>query len=180
MYKSFAMHHIDRNYLPSVERWYFRDHGPEIARRHAPWLVRCESFLPPYWPEEAKDLGFYNWRSTVCYWREIPNAGYQGDFAFTSPKIMATVASAIMPPQPTEDFLGGEIRPGEKDVLRFVHFIKYPEGVSKEAADTFYVDVFAKEALQQTHMYRFFSYKTLQLDQRLPGVFFARTFSSLL
>lgn len=170
MYKSVAMHSLDLSQLPSVERWYWRDHGPEIARRYGPWITRCESWLPPYCPPCAAELGFMNWRCTVCYWREIPKAGHQGDQAFSSPALMARVCSALMPPQPTEDFLGGDGRPAEKPVLRFVSMLRYPDGVDKEEADRFYVETFAKEACGQKHLHRFFSTRTVDLDIMLPGV----------
>lgn len=170
MYKSFAMHSLDFNIFPSSERWYWREHGPEIARRYGPWITRCESWLPPHQPEGAEALGFMNWRSTVCHWREIPKAGHQGDLAFSSPIKMARVCSALMPPQPTEDFLGGDQRSGEKSVLRFVHFLRYPNGVDKEEADRFYVETFAQEAKNQKHLHRFFSTRTASLDIMLPGV----------
>lgn len=60
MYMTFAMHNIDPSCLPSVEHWYYTFHGPEIARRFGPWLTRCESYLPPYCPEGAMELGFFN------------------------------------------------------------------------------------------------------------------------
>lgn len=83
---------------------------------------------------------------------------------------MATIASITVPPQPTEDYLGGGLRPGEQAVLRFVFFLKYPDGVEKEAADRYFTETFAKEALGQKHLYRFFSYKAVPVREPLPGV----------
>lgn len=60
MIKSIVMHDIPMSHMAAMERWYFRDHAPEIVRRHGPWLARHESYLPVDAPVEARAYGFYN------------------------------------------------------------------------------------------------------------------------
>ncbi len=170
MIRSMAMHHIDMNYVAFMERWYYKLHGPEIARRYGPWLERLESWRPVEIPEYAKGFGHKNWLLTQGYWRELPESGPKGELAFSSPKVGANAYSCFMPPQPTEDFKGHEFSPEEKAVLRWVQFVKYPESADKAAAEEWYVNVFAKEACSQAGMYRFFSFKTISDVGGVPGV----------
>ena len=46
MLRSFALHDIPVNHIAALERWYYRDHAPEIVRRYGPWLARFECYLP--------------------------------------------------------------------------------------------------------------------------------------
>jgi hypothetical protein len=77
----------------------------EIARRYGPWLARHESYLPVDAPADARAFGFYNWRVTEAWWRDVPLPGPQGALSFTLPPAWPTVATCFVPPQPTEDFL---------------------------------------------------------------------------
>lgn len=168
MVKSIALQNIDMDYAPTIERWYYAVHSPQVARRYGPWLARHESYLPVYTPPEAAPFGACNWRYIHCYWRELPN-GLDGQLALTPCPRKFYVASAFLPPTPTEDFKGKDFRAEDKQVLRWVQLIKYPQGVDKEEADRWYVEVFAPEACRQRHMYRFFSTKTIRKGLHLPG-----------
>ncbi|HUJ69011.1 MAG TPA: hypothetical protein VLW86_05785 [Syntrophorhabdales bacterium] len=170
MIRSMAMHNIDMNYIAFMERWYYKLHGPEIARRYGPWLQRLESWRPVEIPEYAIGFGHKNWLFTQAYWRELPQSGPKGELSFSSPRIGADAYSCFTPPQATEDFKGHEVSPEEKAALRWVQFIRYPEGVDKAAADDWYVNTFAKEACLQAGMYRFFSFRTIPDIGGMPGV----------
>ena len=37
---SIVLHDIDISQIAAMERWYWRDHSPEIARRFRPWAAR--------------------------------------------------------------------------------------------------------------------------------------------
>lgn len=166
--KSIALQNIDMDYAPLFERWYYAVHSPQVARRYGPWLARHESYLPVYTPPEAAQFGVCNWRYVHCYWRELP-VGFDGQPALTPCPRQFYVASAFLPAAPTEDFKGRDLRSEDRQVLRWVQLIQYPEGVDKEEADRWYVEVFAQEACRQPHMHRFFSTRTLQGERRLPG-----------
>ena len=169
MIKSIVLHDIPWTHIAAVERWYYRDHGPEIARRFGPWLARLDSYLPVAPPVGGKAVGFLNWRVTESYWREMPAPGAQGNLAFTLPPVPAKGAACFVPPQPTEDFLGGQIQPGEKSVLRWCVLFRYPEGVSIEDGERWFLDVHAPELVKSSGAYRFFSYRVLQEKIALPG-----------
>ena len=78
MIKSLVLHDIPLDAIASMERWYYRDHAPEIVRRYGPWLARHESYLPVPAPSDALAHGTYNWRLTEGWWREVPAPGPQG------------------------------------------------------------------------------------------------------
>jgi len=170
MIKSIVMHDIPINNIAAMERWYFRDHAAEIVRRYGPWLTRHESYLPVFPPAEARAYGFYNWRVTEGWWREIPETGPRGTFAFTVPPVWPKVATCFIPAQPTEDFMGSELQAHEKDVLRWYVLCKYPNGVTNEEGEDWFLNVHANEVMKQPGLYRFFSYQVIKEPISLPGV----------
>ena len=169
MIKSIVMHDIPINDIAAMERWYYRDHAAEIVRRYGPWLTRHESYLPVPVPPEVKSYGFYNWRATEGWWREIPETGPKGTFSFTVPPVWPKVATCFTPGQPTEDFLGSELQPREKNVLRWYILLKYPDGVSTEEGEKWFLNIHVKEMMKQPGLYRFFSYKVIKEPISLPG-----------
>lgn len=169
MIKSIVMHDIPINDIAAMERWYYRDHAAEIVRRYGPWLTRHESYLPVPVPLEVKSYGFYNWRTTEGWWWGIPEAGPKGTFSFTVPPVWPKVATCFTPGQPTEDFLGSELQPREKNVLRWYILLKYPDGVSTEEGEKWFLNIHVKEMMKQPGLYRFFSYKVIKEPISLPG-----------
>lgn len=171
MHRSLVLHQIDMDDIATMERWYYLQHSAEIARRYGPWLCRHESWMPVPAPEDAKAYGFFNWRLTQTYWREEPLPGPRGELAFTpSPVPLVRCASTHIPAQCTEDFKGYNLLPYEKENLRWVQFIRYPDGVDKERADRWYVEVMAPAVCKHHALHRFFSSKTIQVAGGLPGV----------
>ena len=169
MIKSIVVHHIDMDFIPAMERWYCGDHAPEINRRFGPWLTRHESYLPVDAPPEARSYGFYNWRVTEGWWREIPETGPRGNFAFTVPPTWPTVATCFVPAQPTEDFMGGDYQPHEKQVLRWYILLRYPRGVSQEEGEDWFLNIHREEVMRQPGLYRFFSSRVIKEPIGLPG-----------
>ncbi len=169
MIKSIVMHDIPISHIAAMERWYFKNHAPEIVRRYGPWLTRHESFLPVPAPPDAQAYGFYNWRVTEGWWRELPEPGPKGTLSFTVPPVWPKVATCFVPAQPTEDFLGSELQPHEKNVLRWYILIKYPDGVSGEKGEDWFLNTHAREVMRQPGLYRFFSYRVIKEPIALPG-----------
>ena len=169
MIRSIVMHDISINDIAAMERYYCEDHGPELARRYGPWLARLESFMPVPAPADAREYGFYNWRVTDGWWRELPERGPKGTFAFTMMPAPHKVAYCFIPAQPTEDFKGYEFQPHEKNVLRWFIIMKYPEGVSQEEGEDWFLNIHAKEVMDQSGLYRFFSYRAIKDPTPLPG-----------
>jgi hypothetical protein len=169
MIRSIVVHDIDMDHIAAMERWYFRDHAAEIVRRYAPWLTRHESYMPVDAPAEARSYGFYNWRVTEGWWREIPKEGPQGTLSFTVPPVWPKVATCFIPDQPTEDFMGSEYQPHEKNILRWYILFKYPENISFEEGEDWFLKTHVGEVMQQTGLFRFFSYRVVKEPIGLPG-----------
>ena len=72
MIRTFALHDVPVTNIAAMERWYYRDHAPEIVRRYGPWMARFECYIPVPAPADACTYGFYNWRLTEGWWRDFP------------------------------------------------------------------------------------------------------------
>lgn len=169
MYRSYTLHRIDPNDIAATERWYVTKHGPEIARRYAPWLARFESFRPVELPPDRAGYGTTNYFCTEGIWRGLPDPADQGVLGMTQPPRHARPFSCIVPVQATDDFKGWESAPDDHPVLRWVQLLEYPAGVDKEAADRWYTQVFAPAACRQESLTRFFSFRRAEGDLHLAG-----------
>lgn len=169
MIKSYALHDIPVNHIAAMERWYHRDHAPEILRRYGPWMSRFECYLPVHAPADAQAYGFHNWRMTEVWWRELPEGGEENELYFTPPQIFPRVAACFVPPQPTETFVSGGFLPLEKAPLRWLVLYRYPEGVSRQQGEEWFVNVHAPEVASQRGLCRFISYRAIQEAPRVPG-----------
>ena len=152
-----------------MERWYYRDHAPEIVRRYGPWLTRFECYLPVPAPTDAQAYGFHNWRMTEGWWRELPEAGTENDMCFTPPATWPRVAAAFVRPQPSEHFLACDFLPLEKVCLRWLMLLRYPDGVSNEEGEDWFLRVHAPEVASQPGLVRFFSHRVVQEVGNVPG-----------
>ena len=78
MLKSIVMMDLPIDDIAPMERWYYEAHSSEISRRYGPFLQRHESYVALDAPEDARRFGFYNWRVTETFWREMPESGAKG------------------------------------------------------------------------------------------------------
>lgn len=170
MHRSIVLHMIDMDHIAAMERWYYQKHSAEIARRYGPWLTRHESWMPVPAPEDAQQYGYFNWRYTQAYWREQPESGPKGELAFTpSPVPLVRCASTHLPAQCTDDFKGSDLLPDEAAPLRWVQFLRWPEGRAQEA-DRWYTETLAPVLCEREELLRFFSSRTISVPGGLPGV----------
>ena len=84
----------------------------------------------------------------------------------TAEVVPLKVIMVNVPVSPTEDFMGRGNSLDKKTVLRWVIALRYPEGVSVEEGDHWYVNVHAKEVMQQPGLTRFFSYRIIPSKNR--------------
>ena len=106
MLKSIVMMDLPIDDIAPMERWYYEAHSSEISRRYGPFLQRHESYVALDAPEDARRFGFYNWRVTETYWREMPEAGARGAYCFTPAPVWNPVATCTVKAQPDNDFFG--------------------------------------------------------------------------
>ncbi len=169
MLKSVVVHDIPMNAIAAMERWYWRDHAPEINRRFGPWLLRHDSYLPVDAPADARGHGHYNWRVTEGYWREMPLPGAHGALAFTVPPVWPRVATGFFEAQATEDFLGAGRQPGAPAALRWYCLTHYPEGVGVRDGERWFIDVHAPQLARFGGPVRAFSTLASRDSPALPG-----------
>jgi hypothetical protein len=175
---------VSWDYLPELERWLYQDHAPDTMSQLEPILDRYVTYraVPP--PEGAEDYCYYNWRMTEHWWRESPfregamghgsaiserwSPHYNeavglpvGEAARTQVWQAKAPAFIFVPPRPTEDFKGAGITLEDGNILRWITMFKYPEGVSREEGDDWYINIHAKEVAGQPELKRFFSFRAV-------------------
>jgi hypothetical protein len=172
------------DYLPVMERWLYKDHAMETMNQVGPILRRYCTYRSIPAPEGALDYGYYNWRMTEHWWSESPFRkgvmGHGSALAEVWPKGYAQAlgiargaaqgdrkwqgkapAFIFVPHRPTEDFKGGKLTLDDGHIIRWVTVFKYPDGVSRDEGDHWYVNVHAPEVAEQPGVKRFFSFSAV-------------------
>lgn len=158
MIKTLILHHLlDTNDLPATERWFYRYHVPEVLRNRPISYVSYQA-VPP--PPGAEAYGYLNYKVHENLSRgegEEP----LGLLAMTPEVAPLRVIMVNVPAIPADDFMGGGSSRDDKTILRWLVVFRYPAGVSAEEGDDWYVNVHAREVMQQPGLTRFFSYRVL-------------------
>jgi hypothetical protein len=173
------------DYLPMMERWLYKDHAAETMSQLAPILKRYTTYRAVPAPVGAEDYAYYNWRMTEHWWEQSPfHSGQMGHGSALAEIWPENYADAVgiprgenargekwatkapafifVNPRPSEDFKGKGLRVTDGDILRWVTVFRYPDGVSTEEGDDWYINVHAKEVLNQPGLKRFFSFKAVE------------------
>jgi hypothetical protein len=180
--------------LPLMERWLYRDQARQFISRVGAWQVRHHSYRavppPPDMYREVERFGYYNWRVSERWFHSIEDRANLAILNETFPPGYSEIvgqpgkgpryqpkewegraegphppASFTIPARPTEDFLGRELTLEEKTILRWFIVFKYPKGVPEEEGEKWYLNVHAKEVMQQPGLTRFFSHRSVETDQ---------------
>lgn len=156
------------------ERWYYRYHAPEFIAWYGPWLRRYETYQAIDPPAEAvTQYGARPGKYTEMWWgsvaeladaRSIAARPYtQGNWTVGVDGILT--AMTLIPAYPTEDFL--EKEPSrESPIVRWFRVMRYPEGVTQEQGDAWYLKQVAPVLKQVPGLTRYVSYKTVEFQQR--------------
>ncbi|MBN1628803.1 MAG: hypothetical protein JW990_03470 [Thermoleophilia bacterium] len=184
--RGFILVNIDMDYLPLMERWLLRDHAAEFMSVTEPFLRRYISHRAVPAPECAELFGYYNWRLTEV-WMSDDAPGFAGALPATWPEKYAQITEhdffstvpwggrpqgphpavqATIPVRPTETFSGADLHIFDGNILRWFSVFKYPEGVSVEEGEDWFLNTHAKEVVQQPGLRRFISYR---VEQSMPG-----------
>jgi hypothetical protein len=156
-----------------LDRWYFQTHSRETVRMMGPWMRRYESYRALDAPKEAERFNVVRYRMTESMVANIedreemaprkrpttlwPQSDAPGPFMFKLAKI-AVLAN------PTETFVGQWPPFRDKPYFRWMMMIRYPEGVSLEEGERWYLEVHAQEAKTMPGLLRFVSYRSDQPD----------------
>ena len=166
--------HIAIGFLNGVDpieadRWYFRYHSKECVRFFGPWLRRYESYRAYAPPPEAERYGARGGRLTELWYDSVESFTEAKPFdrpfsraSFTRAVEAPPAVSTFVPAMPTEDFLGKEPTPEESPIMRWVCIFKYPEGVSVEEGERWYLEVHSQEVKQQDGLLKYVSHRALE------------------
>jgi hypothetical protein len=166
------------NEMPAFERWYLRYHACEVLSKDQPWIARFVGYRPLPVIPEALEYGHYNMRVIEVWFRNMEDYfGGTSMFHFTwkggwmkNPiewdKYAIPRVSTCVPVPAQNVFLAGKYSAEEKMMLRWYTFTKYPEGVSVEEGDDWFLNVHSKEVLQQPGLIGYFSAKAVQFPGR--------------
>jgi hypothetical protein len=172
------------NYLPMMERWFFKDKVMETISQLGPMLYRYVTYRAVTPPDGADNFGYYNWRMIEHWWHDSPfrkGLDYGAVLAdYWPPHYNEAVGIGsekskdvqewrppgpvhiFVPPRPTEDFKGMGLSLADGNNIRWIMVFRYPEGVSKQEGDDWYINVHAKEVCQQPGLKRFFSFHAIE------------------
>ena len=169
------------NEMPAFERWYLRYHASEVISKDGPWLARFIAYRPLPVIPEALAYGHYNMRVIEVWFRSLEElTGGIGMFHFTwqAPwakkpvewgKYAVPRVSIYVPTPAPNVFLAGKYSADEKAVLRWYVFTKYPQGVSLQEGDDWFLNVHSKEVLKQSGLIGYFSAPAVQFPGSPPG-----------
>jgi|WetSurMetagenome_2_1015567.scaffolds.fasta_scaffold239868_1 hypothetical protein len=150
-----------------LDRYYLRYHGPEVLKFSGPWLRNYQLWLPYDPPGEAVERfnavkGRYAelWFSSEDEYLDRPAHGPMSKANFKS--VGENRQTVVMvPARPTEEFYDPDPNPEETTILRWVQIICYPDNVSTEEGEKWFLNVHAQDALKQPGLMKFVSYRVL-------------------
>lgn len=168
MTKLVVFHHLpDNNDRPALERWFWRHHCPEVLAQ-APWMTRYLMYRAQPAPPGAEAFGTFNYRIHENWVRSADERrGVKGLLSMSAQPAYMDVAVMNVAAEPSEDFLGADLRADDKTILRWTVALRYPDGVTEAEGDDWYLNVHAPEVCKQPGLIRFFSHQAVQ-TQRPP------------
>lgn len=163
MKKCMTFYHLsDINELPSQERWLYHDYVPGVLGRYGSLLTQYDTYRSAYIPRSLKQYGslygLYNWRCLNQSWLECPDDGFPSAETWRGETSSRPPVTLVLPLRHTEDFKGqGKTLYDFPSIIRWVVAFKYPDTVSLEDGEAWYVKVHAPEVKRQKKLLRFFS-----------------------
>jgi hypothetical protein len=152
------------------DAWYAAVHSQECLRYFGPWLKRYEAYNAHVMPPDARRPDAYKgrymelWYDNVEAWKEAAPLAH----TYSSPpwgpmnSPQKPSASLIVPAVPTDNFLGKpEPPPSGGPYFRFLFAMKYPEGVSVEDGEKWYLTYHSQEAKLFPGLLRYVSYRVV-------------------
>ena len=151
--------------MAETDRFYMRYHGPEITRLSGPWMARYQLWLPYEPPEEAVErFGAVRGRYAELWYREDDYLDRPGLSGVTAPPFnenstrQSGQTNIMVPANPTDVFYDSDPHPEKTPILRWITIIRYPEGISVEDGEKWFLEVHAKEAVKQPGLLKFVSH----------------------
>lgn len=166
--------------LVQLDRWYLTYHSKEVRRLWGPWQRHYYSYMTRYSGPEADRFNVIHGRMTEIHFDSLEdfrtsrvNNEY-GLSPFTPPpggwRGTYTTTMATIPANPNEDFLKAYPPPKETPYYRWIVFFAYPEGVSAEQGESWFLATAAPELARLPGLRRFVAYRTVIEGQAYPRV----------
>lgn len=149
------------------DRWYFRYHSKEAMRWFGPWMTRYETYKAYDAPPKADDTVAKQGRVTEIWYNGLQDFIDAGSLAkpysypSSIPWTVSLSAMSLVPANPTEDFLEKEPTPEATPIIRFYSLFSYPDGVSIEDGEKWYLEVHSQEAKEEPGLLRYISHKAI-------------------
>lgn len=162
MNKTFIIHSVNNvDFIPALERWFVNHHCPEVLAQE-PWLTRYVMYrvMPP--AKGMEKMGFLNYRVHENLGLSVEGRRSLKGLLAMTPEPMddaMTVAIANVPAEPTEDFFGQNMGHTDQAFIRFVSFMSYPKGVSREEGEKWFLETHVPEVCNLPGLLRFFTHK---------------------
>jgi hypothetical protein len=176
----------------AIEKEYLVNHGPQITALSGEWLVKYRLWLPYEPPEEALgNFGVVRGRYAELWYgskeKYLTRPGMEGgkpeamepppgsDGKRGSPVPWEETRAerrvvAMVPAYPTEVFMDKASEWDNATAIRWVTAIRYPEDISVEDGEKWFLGVHAKEAAGQPGLIKFVSYRVFdELTNTAPG-----------
>lgn len=159
--RGFVIHHLNEwNNLPVMERWFHREHAPDV-KHQTPWLKQYHMYraVNPA-PEGAENFCFMNYRVHETVLDGMPpSMNGLPSMRFEPVENAMNVAMYYVPILPDRDLWGAQRTPYSSPFIRWVTVFKYPEGVDKKEAEDWYFNVHCPEVIKKSEkLVRYFSY----------------------
>ncbi len=170
----------------ALDRWYMTYHGRETLRRTQRRQTKYASFRTyAMSPEEAKTMNFWQGRMTEIGFASL--ADFDKGFVnieeerkkITLPELELRGGfrneTVTIPLKPNEVFVGRPTPEKATPYFRWIFFYEYPEGVSVEAGEKWFREVFAKALSSRPEVKRFVTYRSIrgrQVWNRVAEVWF--------
>jgi len=146
-----------------MERWFHREHAPDVSL-NAPWLLKYDMYRavnPP--PEGAENYCFMNYRVHENITLSPGRGSLDGNPSMRPEPVEDAMNVAMFQIEPVpDDFYGAQRTPFQTPLIRWVCAIAYPEGISLEEGEKWYLDTHVPEMVDKCKdLLRFFSYRAV-------------------
>jgi hypothetical protein len=158
-----------------LDRWYLTFHAPERRDLVRAWQRHYVSYRTYAVPEEVDRFNVWRGRMTEIHFDSLE------DFAESRKNSSVTLQSHTAPPggwgkayrseaitlpaAPTEDFLGQHPAPKETPYYRWIVALRYPEGVTEEDGERWFLETHAEETAKLPGLRRYIGYRAVGRDR---------------
>lgn len=188
----------DDSDLPEAYRWLYKNHVADSISQFAPYVTKYATYRALPIPPDGKDFGTYNWIMTEHYWLVNPFENAASNMprglAFTEywPERFMEITNqpphsalrerkwvgtkdgyhpivfAFLPLFWEVDLKGSQRTIEDGANFRWQIVIKYPEGVSTEEGDDWFLNQLAPQIAAMPEVNRFLSSKVLDNPRTSP------------